>query len=136
MSASDVVEGYLSITPADFDHPNTTPARIILNLIRFYPGAYAKNVKCPIFFGVCRKDTVAPAGATISYARQAPKGEVSKIDTGSSHAFESWAKTALFSFPNLFQVKIYEDMGHFDIYTGEKTQRARKDYVEFLKSHL
>jgi len=88
MSAHDVVSGYNAIKPADLVHSNQTPARILLSLPFAFPGSYAKDVKCPIFFAICMKDTVAPAGASISYAEKAPKGVVKK----------------------------YEDMGHFSIY--------------------
>ena len=52
-------------------------------------GRAAKHVQCPVFFGICGADTVAPAGPTIGYAKQAPHGTI----------------------------KVYEGLGHFDIYS-------------------
>lgn len=88
MSVHDAVAGYKAISPPGLNHPNQTPARILLSLPFSFPGSYAKKVKCPIFFACCMKDTIAPVGPTISYAEQAPKGVVKK----------------------------YEDVGHFEIY--------------------
>ena len=49
-------------------------------------GRSAKHVQCPIYFAICGKDTVAPPGPSIGYAKQAPHGTV----------------------------KVYKDMGHFE----------------------
>ena len=43
-------------------------------------------MQCPIYFAICGKDTVAPPGPSIGYAKQAPHGTV----------------------------KVYKDMGHFE----------------------
>ena len=49
-------------------------------------GRSAKHVQCPIYFAICGKDSVAPPGPSIGYAKQAPHGTL----------------------------KVYKDMGHFE----------------------
>lgn len=108
MNAADVVEACNKLIPDDYPFQDQVSARIALHLPFYNPGWDAKNVKCPILFGICGKDSVAPAGPTHRYAKQAPKGEI----------------------------KYYKDMGHFDIYLGKFFDRASADYVDFLKRNL
>jgi len=108
MNAPDVMEGFPPLIPEGFTPQEFVPARIVVKMPTLRPGTYASKIECPIFFAVCGKDTVAPAQTTISHAKKAPKGTI----------------------------KVYEDMGHFDIYIGEKHERAFKDYSEFLNTHM
>ena len=108
MNAHDVMDGYPALMPTGFEPLEEVPARLILSMPFLRPGSYAAKVGCPILVAICAKDSVAPAKPTLSYAQRAPKGTV----------------------------KWYDDMGHFDIYIGEKHERALRDYRSFLESVL
>jgi len=113
MNAPDVMMGFYPLMPLSvheyyFCEGRKVPARLVPGFPFNRPGSYAKHIKCPAFFAVCGKDTVAPAAQTLAYAKQAPRGVV----------------------------KLYEDMGHFDIYVGEKHDRAWKEYAAFAQEHL
>lgn len=64
-------------------------------------------MRCPILFGVCETDSVAPARATLRHARRAPHGEI----------------------------KLYPE-GHFDIYVGNAFERVVADQLRFLSTHV
>ncbi|UZJ55528.1 hypothetical protein CBS101457_004848 [Exobasidium rhododendri] len=108
MNAPDAVSGSTALLPPGYVHKQAIPARFTLQIPFMRPGAYAKLIKAPIFFAICGRDTVAPAGPTLSYAKTAQKPTI------------QW----------------YEDMGHFDIYLGEAYKRATKDYIQFLRKNL
>lgn len=109
MNAPDARAAEKALVPADCTtHLAEVPARLVLRMPLLRPGTYAAKVKCPIFFAVCGKDTVAPAAPTIAFAKKAPKGVV----------------------------KVYDQVGHFDIYLGEPFEEAMKGYEEFLKKEL
>ncbi len=104
MTSPDSYDGYLALAPdADETFHNRVAARVALQIVRHRPGRRAKNVRCPILFVVCETDSVAPATATLRYARTAPHGEI----------------------------KTY-DAGHFEIYLGEAFERVVGDQIEFL----
>ena len=107
MNAPDVVSGYLALVPEGCQHEEQVAARVGLAISRHFPGHYAKKVQCPILFAICEQDSVAPAGPTLRYARQAPKGEI-------------------VSYP----------IGHFDIYLGEAFEQAIADQLAFLQKHV
>lgn len=107
MNAPDALPGYAALRPDDLDVPGEVAARVALQIPLMRPGAKAKDVRCPILFCVCDKDTVAPVGPTLKYAAQAPRGEV-----------------------------IRYPVGHFDIYLGEPFERAVADQVAFLQRHV
>lgn len=66
------------------------------------------DIKSPIFFAICADDSVAPAGPSIKYARQAPRGVV----------------------------EVFDGLGHFSIYVGDGYDRATPKYLQFLAEHL
>ncbi|SGY31951.1 BQ5605_C002g01287 [Microbotryum silenes-dioicae] len=101
MNAHDAESGYLGLVPSESDISlkDEVAARVALRIGVLYPGANAKNVECPIYFAVCKDDTVAPAGPTLNYAAKAPRGET----------------------------KVY-NFGHFSIYHGAGYEEASKDY--------
>lgn len=110
MTAPDAYPGYLRLVPegpAGATMRNEVAARFGLKLSTYRPGRSAKQVRCPILFCVCETDSVAPAGPTLRYAAQAPRGEV----------------------------KTYPE-GHFDIYVGEAFERVIADQISFLDKHL
>ncbi|GGC73792.1 alpha/beta fold hydrolase [Hoyosella rhizosphaerae] len=107
MTAEDSVAGIERMIPDGFDAPREVASRFALQIVKHFPGRYARNVECPILFAICEPDTVAPAGPTKKYAAQAPRGEV----------------------------KLY-DYGHFDIYVGEAFEVNVADQLEFLNTHV
>lgn len=107
MNAWDCESGYLALTPQARTFQNRVAARFALQISRHFPGRRAKEIEAPIYFAICRKDTVAPANVSIRHAEKAPHGEI----------------------------KIYP-FGHFDIYLGEPFEEAVSDYLDFLKRHV
>ncbi|KAJ5855781.1 Alpha/Beta hydrolase protein [Penicillium soppii] len=108
MNAPDVMSTFHRLIPEGYSFQNEVPARLVLQLPFLRPGSHAAKVHCPILFGICGDDSVAPAGPTLKYANIAPNGVV----------------------------KWYEDVGHFEIYYDEAFEKAIKDYVEFLRENL
>jgi dienelactone hydrolase len=107
MNARDARDGYLKLVPPGSSHEAGVAARVALRIPLLRPGASAKDVRCPILFAVCERDTVAPPGPTLTYAARAPRGEIVRYP-----------------------------IGHFDIYAGEPFERAVADYVDFLQRHV
>lgn len=99
---------YNDLIPAEVNVPTTVAARVALRIPFYFPGSQAKNVKCPIFFAICGKDTVAPAGPTRKYAKQAPNGTIREC----------------------------EGVGHFDIYFGDEFKKMSGEYKDFFSSSL
>ncbi len=107
MSSQDAYTGFMNLQSDGQQALNYVAARFALDIIRYYPGRKAKDIKVPVLFCVCENDTVAPAGPTLKYAAQAPKGEI----------------------------KCYAD-GHFDIYIGDAFERVVADQILFLRKHV
>ena len=107
MNAADAQSGYQALLPRDNPPPDQVAARVGLAISRYLPGRRARHVQCPILFLICEPDSVAPAGPTLRYARQAPNGQI-----------------------------IQYPIGHFDIYHGENRDRAISDSLTFLQVHL
>jgi len=107
MTAWDCESGYLALTPKARAFQNRVAARFALQIAQYFPGRRAKQIQAPIFFAICRKDTVAPAKVSERHAAKAPRGEV----------------------------KVYP-FGHFDIYLGEPFEQAVTDYLDFLQRHV
>jgi pimeloyl-ACP methyl ester carboxylesterase len=108
MNAPDVMGTFHRLIPSGYEIQDEVPARLVLKLPLLRPGSYASKVQCPILFGICGQDSVAPAGPTLKYAKTAPKGVI----------------------------KWYGDVGHFEVYYGEAYGKAIKDYVEFLQQNI
>ncbi|CAI7644622.1 unnamed protein product [Penicillium bialowiezense] len=108
MNAPDVLKTFPPLVPDGYAFQEDVPARLVMRLPFLRPGRYASKVQCPILFGVCGKDTVAPAGPTLSYAKSASKGVI----------------------------KLYDDVGHFEVYYGEAFEKAIGHYLEFLEANL
>ncbi|SGY65933.1 BQ5605_C004g02607 [Microbotryum silenes-dioicae] len=111
MNAPDAMTGFNRFVSKDYraQHPDReyVAARIVFQMPFLYPGRDAKRVQCPIYFAICKNDSVAPPGATMRYAKQAPRGEIKEYGAG-----------------------------HFEIYFDEHFEEATKDYVDFLHRHL
>ncbi|CAG8109546.1 unnamed protein product [Penicillium salamii] len=108
MNAPDVLGTFPPLIPDGYAFQDEIPARLVLRFPFLRPGMYASKVQCPIFFGVCGTDSVAPAGPTLSYAKTAPKGVV----------------------------RLYDGVGHFEIYYGDAFDKAIVHYLEFLRDNL
>lgn len=104
MNGPDVVMTFPQLIPDGYPFQERVPARLALQIPFLRPGSYASEVECPILFGICGQDSVAPAGATMACAETAPKGVI----------------------------KYYEDIGHFEIYHGDAFEHAMRDYKLFL----
>lgn len=98
---------YRKLVPQGTSVNDQVSARTALWILTYYPGRFAKDVKAPLFFAICDRDSVAPAGPTTGYAKQAPQGTIK-----------------------------HYDCGHFDIYLGEWFERAMKDYLAFLDKNV
>jgi fermentation-respiration switch protein FrsA (DUF1100 family) len=107
MTAPDVVPGYSALVPPGFVHEGTVAGQIGTRIALYSPGRAVKNLKMPVFFAICDKDTVAPAGRTARYAAGAERGEVR-----------------------------HYPVGHFDIYLGEPFEQTIADQIDFLRRHL
>ncbi|MGL6236058.1 MAG: alpha/beta hydrolase [Segniliparus sp.] len=107
MNAPDAKDGFLGLVPEGQGFTNAAAARIGAQIPLWRPGRHAKAIKAPIYFAICDKDTVAPAGPTAKYAAKAPRGVVK-----------------------------HYPFGHFDIYVGAAFDEAIEDYVAFLGEHL
>jgi dienelactone hydrolase len=103
MAAPDCLPGYLAIASSAPRFRNEVCARFALAVTRYFPGRRAAELRCPVFFALCRDDTVAPARASRRHAQRAPRAEIREYPCG-----------------------------HFDIYVGEPFERAAADYVDFL----
>jgi uncharacterized protein len=107
MNAPDALPGYLGLVPDDLEFTNAVAARVANRILLHHPGRQARNVRCPVLFQVCERDSVAPPGPTLRHAARAPRGEVLRYP-----------------------------VGHFDVYHGEPLQRALADDVDFLRRHV
>lgn len=109
MTAPDAMPGYLGLLPPGraSAFPNHVAARFGLQIIRYFPGRCAAQIRCPVLFCVCEGDSVAPAAATLRHAHRAPKGEIRKYANG-----------------------------HFDIYVGAAFEKVVADQIAFLRRNV
>ena len=107
MTSVDAKSGYLGLVPEGLVFRNEVAARLILKLIWHSPGRIARASKVPSLLCVCRKDTVAPAKATLRHAAKMPHGEVREYP-----------------------------LGHFDIYAGAGFEQVMADQLAFLQRQM
>jgi pimeloyl-ACP methyl ester carboxylesterase len=107
MNTHDAWDGFIGQQPPGGNAVNGVTARSGFALPLAHPGRQARHIACPIFFGICDKDTVAPVGPTLRYAAQAPKTEITRYPCG-----------------------------HFDIYRGANFDRIFQDMRRFLERHV
>lgn len=107
MTTPDSLPGILALNKPGHQAPLDIAARFVLQISRAFPGRRAKHVSCPILFVICTQDSVAPAGPTRRYARQAPHSEV-----------------------------VLADAGHFDIYVGDDFETNIAEQIDFLTRHV
>ena len=107
MATDDALPGYQSIAPEDWR--NELASRIALQLPFYRPLRHAKRLPCPALIITCGEDSVAPPEAAEKVAQRA--------------GFRA-------------ELRRYDGMGHFDIYTGEGFQRSSSDQLDFFRRHL
>jgi dienelactone hydrolase len=107
MSAEDTLPGFESITPPDSVWVNAISARAGLEILRYRPGAKARQITCPILVCVCDHDSLVDVEASDRVGQDAPQGEVARYP-----------------------------IGHFEIYTGDWFERAVSRQAEFFVRHL
>lgn len=103
MTAHDALAGYNAIKPEGNTIPGYVAARFGFAIATYFPGLSAAKITCPTLLIACLKDTVAPVGPTLKYAKKLQQGTVVEFDTG-----------------------------HFDIYVGdwfEKTVAVQVDWL-------
>lgn len=84
---------------------NQTPARTLLEFLKYSPGKLSRAISTPIYFAVCKKDTIAPAKATLKWANQALKATIKEYPCE-----------------------------HFEIYLEPIFDEAIEDYIKFYQS--
>jgi dienelactone hydrolase len=107
MNSPDAYAGYLRLVPEGAGLRNEVAARIAMKVFSYRPGLLTPKIGCPILFCVCEHDSLAPAGATLRHAANAPRGEV----------------------------RTYPE-GHFAIYVDDAFERVIADQLAFLDKHL
>lgn len=107
MATADAEPGYRSIAPQNWR--NELAARLALQLPFYRPVRYANRLPCPALIITCSEDSVAPPEAAEKVARKA--------------GFQA-------------ELRRYDGMGHFDIYTGEGFERSSSDQLDFFRRHL
>ncbi len=107
MTAPDAQPGFEALLPPDTRWENRVAARVALRVAGYRPGRSAAKLACPALFCICDADSVAPAEATVKFARSARRGEIKRYP-----------------------------VGHFEIYIGAAWERAVADQTDFLSRHL
>lgn len=107
MSSPDALEGMEALVPPNHPWRNAAAARSILSIMKYRPGRLARDLRVPAMICISATDTVAPAGPTERYARQARSADV----------------------------RVY-DAGHFDFYVGDAFQQLVAEQTDFLVRHL
>ncbi|MFE9322487.1 alpha/beta hydrolase [Nocardia sp. NPDC052278] len=106
MTSPDSLPGFNAILAASGldDWPDQVPARVMFQVPRYRPGRRAKDIRTPILFCICDRDSVTPSHKTENYAAQAAQSEV-----------------------------LHYDAGHFDIYVGEAFETVVREQIAFLR---
>ncbi|NDK88827.1 alpha/beta fold hydrolase [Gordonia desulfuricans] len=104
MTAADAESGYLRLVPDDAEFTNAVTARVALTLPLYHPVRSIRRLRVPTLICVCDRDTVAPAGPTITAAEASPMVTLNR----------------------------YPD-GHFDIYVDDGFERVVADQIAFLQ---
>ena len=109
MTAPDSMPGFNAILEASgiSDWPSRVPARVMFQIPRYAPGRRAKDIRTPILFCICDRDSVTPARKTDKYAAQAVLSET-----------------------------LHYDAGHFEIYVGDLFETVVCDQISFLAEHV
>ncbi|WP_338809579.1 alpha/beta fold hydrolase [Neisseria leonii] len=106
MAVPDLDE-FLRLLPENVPFTNQTPARTLLEFLKYSPDRFAGNIPTPILYAICTQDMLTPAGAALRCAAQSPRATV----------------------------KTYP-CGHFGIYSGIFFETAVRDYIAFFNRTL
>ena len=106
MAVPDYKE-FFELVPANSNFVNKAPARTLLEFLKYSPCRYTKDIRIPIYYAVCAKDTLAPADATLRCAKQSINATTKEYDCG-----------------------------HFGIYLGDYFENAITDYINFFNSNV
>lgn len=107
MNSPDAEPGYRALIPPGHPWPNRFVPRAVLNLPGYRPVRKARLVKAPLLVQVMTDDVVTPPKPAGRAAAEAPRGE-----------------------------SIEYSGGHFDVYVGERFERAVADQIDFLQRNL
>lgn len=107
MTAHDAMSGYNAIKPAGHTIPGYVAARFGFAITTYFPGRSASKITCPTLLIACLKDTVAPAGPTLRYAKQLQQGTLIELDAG-----------------------------HFDIYVDDWFEKTVSIQIDWLQRHF
>lgn len=107
MTAHDALAGYEEIKPKDNVIPNYVAARFGFAITTYFPGKCAAAITCPTLLIACLKDTVAPVGPTLKYAKKLQQGTLIELGTG-----------------------------HFDIYIGEWFEKTTTAQLTWLQNNF
>jgi pimeloyl-ACP methyl ester carboxylesterase len=107
MNTPESKPGYMAIVPPDSDWRNECPARAVLQLLFYRPGARARRVKCPALVILGNRDSLIP-----------PRS----VERAASRMREVTI--------------IHLEAGHFDVYRGDCFALVVEREAEFLARHL
>ena len=103
MTAPDAMSGYNAIKPDNQTIIGHVAARFGFAITTYFPGRSMGAITCPTLLIACLKDSVAPVGPTLKYAKKLRQGTVLEFDTG-----------------------------HFDIYVGEWFEKTVQTQIDWL----
>jgi dienelactone hydrolase len=106
MNSPDAEPGYRAMFPPGAEFRNEVAARITLRVGFYRPFRAAPRINCPWLVCVADDDAVTPPQPALKWAARAPRAEVRRYACG-----------------------------HFDIYRGERFDRAVEDQLDFLARH-
>ena len=102
--SKDSYDGYMSIVDSNYYWSGEVPARAMLDVIRFRPIQFVRNIRIPVLFIAAKKDAVIPIDSSRETVTNiAPYAE-----------YHEW------------------DILHFDIYKEKWMEKAIKVQLEFL----
>lgn len=96
-------QGFLDQVPKKSTFVNKTPARTLLEFFKYSPSKYTKNIETPIYYAVCRNDTLAPAETTIEYAKLSKNATIKEYNCGHFEIyFDNFFDKAIINYINFF----------------------------------
>ena len=82
MNRPDSMPGYLALVPESSSWENTCPARVLLSVMTYRPGAFAHRVSCPTLIVLAEGDSLISAAAVERMASRIPDAEVVRLPIG------------------------------------------------------
>lgn len=84
---------------------NKTPAKTIRELKKYNPSKHTKDINIPIFYAICKNDTVIPYKSSVSSITKTKKSTIKEYD-----------------------------FRHFDFYFDNEFELSTSDYIEFIQN--